>query len=69
MTIERVENTNADQIRAMSDEELAEFLCDFRSRNSIENPCKGCKAATFCRMGHVGTIEWLQQPPKEENHV
>lgn len=58
--------TNADRIRAMSDEELAEFLCDFRSCDSNEHPCDGCKAETYCHTGHPGMLDWLQQPAPEE---
>lgn len=54
--------TNADHIRSMSDEELAMFLCNFRSCNADEYICEGCKAEKYCRAGHEGTIDWLQQP-------
>ena len=54
--------TNADRIRSMSDEELAEFICNFRSCNADEYICEGCKAEKYCRAGHAGTIDWLQQP-------
>ena len=57
--------TNADRIRSMSDEELAELLCNFRSCDADEYICEGCKAAKYCRAGHAGTIDWLQQPAKE----
>ena len=59
--------TNADSIRAMSDEELAKFLCNFRSCDSSEHPCNGCKAEPHCHTGHNGMIDWLQQPPEEED--
>lgn len=58
--------TNADRIRAMSDEELAKFLCDFRSCDSSEHPCDGCKAEPHCHTGHSGMIDWLSQPAEEE---
>ena len=58
--------TNADRIRAMSDEELAEFLCDFRGCDTDENTCIGCKGEQYCRAGHAGTMEWLKQPAEEE---
>ena len=58
--------TNADRIRAMSDEELAKFLCDFRSRNSDGYPCNGCAAEKDCRPGHIGTKDWLQHPAEED---
>ena len=58
--------TNADRIRSMSDEELAEFLCSFRSCDADEYICEGCKATKYCRAGHAGTIDWLQQPTEKE---
>ena len=58
--------SNADRIRAMSDEELAEFLCDFRACDADEHPCNGCKAEKYCRAGHTGTIDWLKQPAEED---
>lgn len=57
--------TNADRIRAMTDEELSYFLCDFRTGSAGEHHCAGCKAEEYCRTGHNGMIEWLQQPAKE----
>lgn len=54
--------TNADHIRAMSDEELAEFLCDFRACDMTDHPCDGCVAKPYCHEGHRGTIDWLSQP-------
>ena len=60
--------TNADRIRSMSDEELATFLCDFRSCDADDYICEGCKAAKYCRTGHTGMIEWLQQPAEEDDH-
>ena len=58
--------TNADRIRSMNDEELAIFLCDFRSCDADEYICEGCKATQYCRAEHVGTLDWLQQPAEEE---
>lgn len=58
--------TNADRIRGMSDEELAEFLCHFRSDDVVEHACSGCKAEPYCCYGHNGMIDWLQQPAEEE---
>lgn len=59
--------TNADRIRAMSDEELANFLCEFRSCDSDGYPCSGCKAERYCYAGHTGMEDWLQQPAEEED--
>ncbi len=57
--------TNADRIRAMSDDELAKFLCKFRSLESSGYACYRCVAVKFCRSGHTGMIDWLQQPAEE----
>lgn len=59
--------TNADRIRAMSDEELAKFLCNFRSCDSDGYPCSGCKAESYCRVGHNGMEDWLQMPAEEDH--
>lgn len=57
--------TNADRIRAMSDEELAEFLWDF-----------DLAAVSTVKMGEFGPHmfryrlkEWLQQPAEEDDHA
>ena len=47
--------TNADRIRAMSDEELKEFICS-------NSQCKFCK---FERWGRCELLDWLQQPAVE----
>ena len=60
--------TNADRIRNMSNEKLAMFLCDFRSCDADEYICEGCKATQYCRAGHTGTIDWLQQPAEEADN-
>ena len=51
--------TNADRIRAMTDEELAEFMCHNVSNGTVN--CAFCAAAEFCRMGHNGWLDWLKQ--------
>lgn len=51
--------TNANRIREMSDEELAEFLCKFRNFNSGE--CAGCPAEDFCYAGHTGTLDYVKR--------
>ena len=56
--------TNADRIRSMSDEELAEFLWDFNLAD-----------VSTVKMGEFGPHmfryrlkEWLQQPAEEDDH-
>lgn len=58
--------TNAERIRAMSDEELAKFLCEFRSLGASNHPCNVCKAEEFCSLGHNGMIDWLHRPAEED---
>lgn len=63
--------TNADQIRAMSDEEITEFVC----RNGINTLCDiicggECNAiASFKKSGDEACEEivmnWLEQPAEE----
>ena len=50
--------TNAQKIRAMSDEELKEFICS-------NSQCKFCK---FEGWGRCELLEWLQQPVKENDY-
>ena len=58
--------TNADRIRAMTDEELAVFICD-RVDTCSEKRCPG---AELCR-GEEGKAnglkKWLQQPVEEDD--
>ena len=60
--------TNADRIRAMSDEELMQFLFNKVSNNTICSFCvptmrTKCKCDGHCKNG---ILEWLKQPPKGE---
>ena len=61
-------STKADRIRAMDDEELAEFLCGFRSDGTDHFVCMECVAGNYCKMGHNGMIDWLKQPAEEDKH-
>ena len=56
--------TNADRIRSMRDEELAEFMCHNVSNGTVN--CAFCAAAEFCRMGHNGWIDWLKEESEGE---
>lgn len=47
--------TNADYIRSMSDEELAEFLVDVESRRSV------CGGGAKWMINEI-CLEWLKQP-------
>mgnify|MGYP004651498131 CR=1 FL=1 len=56
--------TNGDRIRRMTDEELAKFLCNI-AVNPGRGMCELCIAASNCRAGHNGFLDWL----KEEHNV
>ena len=66
--------TNAQKIRSMSDEEIAEYVC----RNSINTLCDiicggECNAiATLKKSGDWAckeiVMKWLQQPAEEDDH-
>lgn len=49
--------SNADRIRAMSDEELAEYLCGLTY-------CCECEHRDTCN-GEDGYLKWLRQPAEE----
>lgn len=51
--------SNADRIRAMSDEELKEFICSM-------SQCKYCQ---FGSWGRCELLKWLQQPAEEADNV
>ena len=62
---EFVKMTNADRIRAMSDEELAEFI-------ENKKPCEVCSCGKdgicYCGYGetcHNGILKWLKSEAKE----
>lgn len=52
-----VPSTKADRIRAMADNELAEYLCGLTY-------CCECKHRNNCD-GNNGYLKWLQQPAEE----
>lgn len=57
-------NTNADRIRAMSDEEMAKFLTEF----AVEAFAAGVIKVGDAMMTEKDRLEWLQQPAEEESH-
>ena len=61
--------TNADRIRAMSDEELAAFLSEFKDCGGGCLVGKGIKDCYgLCATANTLKI-WLQQPAEEADHV
>ncbi len=55
--------TNAQKIRAMSDEELCEFLGEYKFCNICEEGCDSCTYNGDC---DKRLLEWLQQPAEGE---
>ena len=55
--------TNADKIRAMSDEELAEFIKHIKVRAAL---CKAVKNNDAFEK--LCSAEWLQRPAEEDKH-
>ena len=54
--------TNADRIRAMSDEELCKFLGEYKFCDICEEGCDSCTYNGDC---DKRLLEWLKQPAKE----
>ena len=55
--------TNAQKIRAMSDDELAEFLADAAADYCHVGLCKNSETCRMC------CLKWLQQPAEEDDHA
>ena len=54
--------TNANRLRAMTDEELAEFICGLMSRDDCY---KRCPAKVICYYEHTGMVDWLKREAQE----
>lgn len=54
--------SNADRIRAMSDEKLAGFLCGVMTAECCDRSCPGRET---CEPGHKGLLDWLLKPAEE----
>ena len=54
--------TNADRIRAMSDEELCEFLGQYSFFEMCDEGCDACAYKGDCEKR---LLEWLQEPVKD----
>ena len=57
--------TNAERIRAMSDVELALWLCDLFSVDTCYTHCPGCDFCNAAGGLSNGLKKWLQQPAEE----
>lgn len=56
--------TNADRIRAMTDEELCEFLGEYKFCDICE---EGCDACTYSGDCDKRLLDWLKQPAEVDN--
>ena len=57
--------TNADRIRAMSDEEMSVWLCGLFSVLTCYTHCPGCDFCNDADGESNGLKKWLQQPAEE----
>ena len=55
--------TNAARIRAMSDEELAKWLCSLMTAECCD---QRCPARDICNLGDNGLAKWMKQPAEED---
>lgn len=55
--------TNADRIRAMSNEELAKWICSIMTAECCD---QRCPAMDICNLGDNGLVKWMKQPAEED---
>ena len=65
-TCEHNKQTNADRIRAMSDEELAEFIRDVSYECQDASWGCHCQTCSYPWCSSDQTVEWLKQPAEGE---
>ena len=58
--------TNADRIRAMTDEELAEWLCKALDCDFCKAYLQNMSIYSCCENQVKGIFNWLQQPAEED---
>lgn len=61
--------TNADRIRAMSDEELANWMCEWFDGFGCVRYCPGGEFCNATDGKSNGVKKWLQQPAEEDGHA
>lgn len=54
--------TNGDRIRAMSNKELAEWICSHMTAECCD---QRCPARDICNLGDNGLVKWIEQPAEE----
>lgn len=64
------QKTNADRIRAMTDEELVELVDCFVRSESCSGPCRSCSCLFICRtLKDSSILDWLKQPCEDSPTV
>lgn len=58
--------TNADRIRAMSDEELLDFLSQYKFCDICDEGCDACIYGGEC---DERLLDWLKQPAEVEDNA
>ena len=58
--------SNSDKFRAMSDEELAEWLCQALDCDFCKAHMQNIPTYSYCENHESGILKWLQQPAEEE---
>lgn len=61
--VETDPKTNADRLRAMSDEELSAWVCSHMTPDCCE---LRCPARDICSLGDNGLVKWMKQPAEED---
>ena len=59
--------TNLENIKQMSKEELASFLCEYIG--AFTEGCGYCPARKFCSYGHNGMVKWLESEVEEDDRT
>ena len=63
--------TRFEEIKTMTEEELAEVLCDIvhsthKNADNDFDRCEACPASKYCGKGHTGFIDWLKRGWNDE---
>ncbi len=53
--------TRLEYLQTASKEDIASLLCDLMDNTT----CGPCQAQEFCRMGHTGFEDWLEEEQEE----
>lgn len=63
---------NREKLNAMTNEELASFLCDVMEKiadETEEDICEICPVSDYCGKGHNGFFNWLDEEGGSSNDL